>query len=166
MKSAFKSWAFILLLGLIALSIWKASTLLPAPSASPSISHSPTPSATTEISGCYVNHNDENRYVLNIDSVDENQFTAFVGYYNKGFDSSSGEYVGSFSGQILDGIYSFVAEGTDNRRELVFKYVDGNFIAGFGEYKMVNGTELLVSLHSVKWMEKYTYSPAEDCSAP
>lgn len=166
MKEAFKNWAFVLLLGLIALSIWKASTLLPDPTVSPTISHSPTPSATANVSGCYVNLNDDNKYVLDIYSVDENQFTAFVGYYNKGFDSSSGEYVGSFSGQILDGIYSFIAEGSDNRRELVFKYQDGNFIAGFGEYKMVNGTELLVNLHSVKWMDKYTYSPAEDCSAP
>lgn len=166
MKEAFKSWAFILLLGLIALSIWKASTLLPAPSASPTFTNSPSPTATIDITGCYVNLNDENKYVLRIQSFNEIQFIAYVGYYNKGFDSSSGEYVGSFDGQILDGIYSFVAEGLDNRRELVFKYVDGNFVAGFGEYKMVDGTELLISLHSVNWLAKYTYFPTNDCTAP
>lgn len=168
MKSAIKNWAFLMLILLIGVSIWKASTLLPTPSNTPTQSESVTPSPTQSLNliGCYVNINDTNKYVLNILSMDGDQFTAFVGYYNDGFDSSSGEYIGSFKNQILDGIYSFVAEGSDNKRELVYKYVDGNFIAGFGEYKMVDGVELLTSLESVTWLDKYTYEPATDCDPP
>lgn len=168
MKAAFRSWALALLLIVIAASIWKASTLIPQPSNSPSNSESvtPSPSHSLDIADCYVNLNDTNKYVLNISSVNDEKFAAFVGYYNDGFDSSSGPYEGTFKDSILDGIYSFTAEGTDNKRELVFKYVSGNFIAGFGEYQIVDGVEKLKSFESIKWMPKYTYSPSDNCSPP
>ncbi len=165
MKEAFRNWAFALLLVLIALSIWKASTLIPEPLPSRTLTNSASPTPT-DLSGCYVNWNDTNKYTLKILTFEDRKFTAFVGYYNDGFDSSSGNYVGSFNNQILDGIYSFSAEGTENKRELVFKYVDNEFIAGFGKYKVVDGVELLTSITNVKWFEKYTYSPATDCNPP
>ncbi len=167
MKEAFRNWAFALLLVLIVASIWKASTLLPEPL--PTTSYSQTTSATptiSDITGCYVNFNDRNKYTLEIEKLNGNQFSAFVAYYNDGFDSSSGKYIGSFTNNILDGIYSFASEGSKSKRELVFKYVDGHFIAGFGDYQMVDGVELLTSLQSVNWFEKYTYLPASDCSPP
>lgn len=168
MKRAFRYLAPLLLIVLIGGAIWQASNSLPTPTNSPSNSESvsPTPSQTLDLTGCYVNFNDTNKYVLNILSQTQSEFTAFVGYYNDGFDSSSGQYVGTFNDQILDGIYSFTSEGSDSKRELVFKFTDGNFVAGFGEYEMVDRVEKLTSLESVKWLPKYTYSPAEDCSPP
>ncbi|MFM1786658.1 MAG: hypothetical protein RL228_608 [Actinomycetota bacterium] len=168
MNKAFKYWAFVLLVILITAAIWKASTLEPQPTSSPSASESitPSPSESLNISGCYVNLNDTNKYVLNILSVEGTEFSAFVGYYNDGFDSSSGTYIGTYKNSILDGIYSFEAEGSDNQRELVFKYVSGDFIAGFGDYEMVDGVERLISLESVKWFPKYTYSRADSCDSP
>lgn len=168
MKTAVKNSALGLLIVLIIASIWKASTLIPEPTNTPTQSESvsPSPTQTFDLVGCYVNFNDSNKYVLKILSFDGVDFTAFVGYYNDGFDSSSGVYVGSFRNQILDGIYSFTSEGSDSKRELVFKFEDGNFTAGFGEYEMVEGVELLTSLNSVKWFDKYTYMPNSDCDPP
>jgi hypothetical protein len=137
------------------------------PTSSPTSSEtSPSPSQTLDISGCYVNWNDTNKYVLNILSTEKERFKAFVGYYNDGFDSSSGEYVGTYENGLLDGLYTFTAEGFDNQRELVFKFVAGKFVAGFGDYEIVDGVELLKSLESVKWLTKYTYSQSNNCDPP
>lgn len=148
-----RNLTLVFLLLLVIASIWRVSTTNAEPLA-------PT------ITGCFVNFNDSNKYVLEISELKGENFKAFVAYYNKGFDSSSGTYQGKFKNSILDGIYRFTAEGTDNKRELVFKYIEGDFRAGFGEYVNIDGVERLTSQKSVKWFKNYTYSPSRDCGPP
>lgn len=153
MKLLARNLILVFLILMVIATVWRVSTTNSEPS-------------TPTITGCFVNFNDSNKYVLEISELKGENFKAFVAYYNNGFDSSSGTYEGKFKNSILDGIYSFTAEGTDNKRELVFKYIEGDFRAGFGEYVNVDGVERLTSRKSVKWFKNYTYSPSRDCGPP
>lgn len=61
--------------------------------------------------------------------------TGFMRYKNFEKDSSSGEIVGTKSGDTLKLTYNFDAEGTTSQREIFFLQQAGKLVEGLGAYK-------------------------------
>lgn len=140
------------------------------PSAEPSISPSPSISPTGpltafDIEGCYAYLADDGtRYTLYLDAQDEKNFFGFMEYNNVGFDSSRGFYIGQFLDSQALGIYDFVAEGTESKRQLLFFYENGSFVRGTGETEIVDGVEQFVNLEEVTKDYDYVFNQSTGCA--
>lgn len=136
------------------------------PSTSPSPSNSPTgPLTAFDVEGCYAYVSDDGtRYTLYIDAQDEKNFFGFMEYNNVGFDSSRGFYIGQFLELQALGIYDFVAEGTESKRQLAFFYEDGTFVRGAGNTEIINGVEQFVNLDDITKDYDYVFSQSTGCA--
>lgn len=136
------------------------------PSTSPSPSISPTgPLTAFDIEGCYAYVNDDGtRYTLYLDAQDEKNFYGFMEYNNVGFDSSRGFYIGQFIELQALGIYDFIAEGTESKRQLAFFYENESFVRGTGETEIVNGVEQFVNLDSLIKDYEYVFNKSNGCA--
>lgn len=136
------------------------------PSTSPSPSISPTgPLTAFDIEGCYAYVNDDGtRYTLYLDAQDEKNFYGFMEYNNVGFDSSRGFYIGQFIELQALGIYDFIAEGTESKRQLAFFYENDSFVRGTGETEIVNGVEQFVNLDSLIKDYEYVFNKSNGCA--
>ena len=81
---------------------------------------------------CYGYDNDGSKITFDVTKTDD----AVVGqltFVLKEKDRNSGEFVGQIAGDKLMGVYTFMSEGVESKRELAFK-IDGNqLIEGYGE---------------------------------
>lgn len=136
------------------------------PSTSPSPSISPTgPLTAFDVEGCYAYVNDDGtRYTLHIDAQDEKNFFGFMEYNNVGFDSSRGFYIGQFIDVRALGIYDFIAEGTESKRQLAFFYENGSFVRGTGETEIVDGVEQFVNLEALTKDYDYVFNQSTGCA--
>lgn len=136
------------------------------PSTSPSPSTSPTgPLTTFDVEGCYAYESDDGtRYTLYIDAQDEKNFFGFMEYNNVGFDSSRGFFIGQFIESRALGIYDFVAEGTESKRQLAFFYENGTFVRGTGDTEIVDGVEQFVSLDNLTKDYDYVFNQSTGCA--
>ena len=124
----------------------------------------PPVSTGDSIVGCYVAHLQKDIYTLVIQSEEKGAVFGMLAYNNYQKDSSSGSFEGTFTDGILLGNYSFDSEGMRSDRQLIFKQVDGNFIEGFGDVKMVDGKEVFVDTNNINYDQKLTFVKSKDCA--
>ena len=136
------------------------------PSTSPSQSISPTgPITLFDVEGCYIyGADDGTQYTLYLDAQDEKNFFGFMEYNNVGFDSSRGFYIGQFIESRALGIYDFVAEGTESKRQLAFFYENGTFVRGTGETEIVGGVEQFVDIKNLTKDYDYVFNQSTGCA--
>lgn len=116
------------------------------------------------ILGCYVATIERNIYTLRLDGESSGTITGVMSYNNYQFDSSSGVFEGSYKDGILRGNYSFIAEGEDSVRELIFKKEGDNLVQGFGSGRIINGVETIDQNLVINYDPTYTFIKNEDCS--
>lgn len=90
-----------------------------------------TPVATLEM-GCYAYNKDGNETVLDITSLD-NGVTGNLHNTMNGKDSNSGTFTGNLEGDKLIGIYTFMSEGKESKREVAYLLKDNTLVEGYGE---------------------------------
>ncbi len=118
----------------------------------------------TPITGCYIGKLAKDIYYLNILSQSDNAVTASIFYNTFEKDDSTGDFAGSYTNGILDGLYTFDSEGTTSDRELIFKGSSNGFVAGYAVPDPVNGAYFFRPL-SVSWDKQFSFLPATGCLA-
>ena len=116
------------------------------------------------ITGCYIGKLSKDIYYLNILTQSDNAVTASIFYNTYEKDDSTGEFAGSYTNGILDGLYTFDSEGSTSERELIFKGSATGFTAGYAAPDPINGTHFFRPL-SVTWEKQFTFLPATGCLA-
>ena len=119
---------------------------------------------TKPITGCYIGKLSKDIYYLNILSQSDNAVTASIFYNTFEKDDSTGDFAGSYTNGVLDGLYTFNSEGSTSERELIFKGSATGFTAGYAVPDPVNGTYFFRPL-SVTWEKQFTFLPATGCLA-
>lgn len=122
-----------------------------------------SPTSPQPIVGCYVASLKNDRFFLTITSQSGPDVKGLISFNNSQKDSNKGNFVGSFDGVILNGIYSFSSEGVDSRRELFFKATKDGFLSGFGPVEVNGDLEKLKRPLSLKWDSSYAYLAQEIC---
>jgi hypothetical protein len=115
------------------------------------------PVLSDSIVGCYVNHNDKNVYTLSILNQTNSAVSGTMEYNNFQFDSSSGNFNGTYSNNILLGDYSFTSEGMDSVRQLIFKRIGNDFIIGEGDYTNNGDKQVFSDISNITWNPIYTF---------
>jgi hypothetical protein len=144
-------------------------TAVACSSTTPTISPSPsitTSHPTSTLIGCYGVWQGKNHYNVEITAASDADFQAVMTYDNYQFDSSQGTLRGTVANGVLLGVYRFIAEGSYNERELIFKVSGGALIQGSGPMKMVDGREVFVDSGSVVWDPTFTFIREARCPAP
>ncbi|MCX2681674.1 hypothetical protein OOZ15_17105 [Galbibacter sp. EGI 63066] len=90
------------------------------------------PSSLLEM-GCYA-YNDNNNNAVNLEITSlENGVTGKLTYALDGKDSNSGTFNGELKNDKLFGIYTFISEGIESKRDIAFLIKDNQLIEGYGE---------------------------------
>jgi hypothetical protein len=122
------------------------------------------PLTAFDVEGCYAYEADDGtRYTLYFDAQDQKNFYGFIEYDNVGFDSSSGFFIGQFLDFKALGIYDFVAEGTESKRQLLFFFENSSFVRGEGEMQIVDGVEVFTNLDEVTQDYDYIFTKSTGC---
>lgn len=88
--------------------------------------------------GCYGYNNDASKITFDVIKTDDTVVGQLI-IALKEKDRNSGEFVGQITVDKLMGVYTFMSEGVESKREIAFK-IDGNqLIEGYGEMNG-NGT--------------------------
>ena len=114
------------------------------------------------ISGCYIGKLAKDIYYLNILSQSDNAVTATIFYNTFEKDDSTGDFAGSYTNGLLDGLYTFNSEGSTSERELIFKGGKNGFTAGYATPDPNNGTYFFRPL-SISWEKQFAFLPATGC---
>jgi hypothetical protein len=125
-----------------------------------------TPVVTTSSAvGCYVAHLQKDTYTLIIDTDAGGSVTGRIAYNNYEKDSSSGTFVGTFTGGVLLGTYSFQSEGMDSSIQYIFKHTGDDFIQGFGPIETIGNKEVLVNKENFTTYDpKMTFKKSASCT--
>ncbi len=115
------------------------------------------------ILGCFVATLKSDTYKLEITEQNGLQVKGLISINNAQKDSSNGEFVGTFDGTILTGIYTFVSEGSTSRREIFFKATNRGFVTGYGPVVVSGDLEKLKRPLSLQWDGSYVYSAKKSC---
>ncbi len=134
------------ILGLLAIIIVIVAVVLAARKPANTTPSTTTSSDTSSIAGCYVATLGRDVYTLNIDSENNGEVQGTLKYNNYQKDSSSGSFVGAYSGEMLVGYYDFQSEGMRSIRQVAFKKIDKGFVQGFGDVEVVDNRENLKDL--------------------
>lgn len=117
----------------------------------------------TNISGCFVAEIGADLLILDLKQQDRNLVTADIKLLWANKDHNKGQMIGSYTNQILTGIYDFTSEGRSSQRELFFKGDKTGFVAGYGPLETKDGIEKFKRPLQIKWDEKYKYLPSDKC---
>jgi hypothetical protein len=126
---------------------------------------------TTESSvlGCYAFKLAKDIYTLDIreeKQIDGNiDISGVLSYKNFQKDSSSGSFIGTLKNGLLVGDYSFDSEGMHSIRQIAFKKVNDTFVAGYGPYTTVNGTEKFTDLNNINYDSNQTFIKTNNCNS-
>lgn len=88
--------------------------------------------------GCYSYNRNDNTIDLEITGLKNGVIGKLIYAYD-GKDSNSGTFNGKLNGDKLFGIYTFMSEGVESKRELAFLIKGNQLIEGYGELNE-NGT--------------------------
>ena len=91
--------------------------------------------------GCYAYNENNSKIVFEITNV-ENGVLGNLTYELKEKDRNSGTFSGEINGENLIGIYTFMSEGIESKREVAFLIKENQLIEGYGEMKE-DGTTFL-----------------------
>lgn len=87
---------------------------------------------------CYAYNKENNLISMEITDLGEG-VTANLIYALDGKDRNIGTFQGNLAGDKLFGVYTFMSEGMDSKREVAFQIVGNQLIEGYGELNE-NGT--------------------------
>jgi hypothetical protein len=90
-------------------------------------------SGSGNVVGCYVMHNENDVYTLNLMSQKGKNVEGRMVFKNFQKDSSQGAFTGTYQDRILLGDYSFQSEGLNSVVQVAFKKVGDSFIRGQGD---------------------------------
>lgn len=118
---------------------------------------------TGSVSGCFVAEIGEDLLILDLEQQDRNIVIANIKNLRSKKEQNEGQMIGSYTNQILTGIYDFTSEAGRSQRELFFKGDKTGFIAGYGPLETKDGVEKFKRPLRIKWDEKYKYLPSDKC---
>lgn len=118
---------------------------------------------TKKFIGCYIATLNKDVYTLNIEKEENFDLSGTLSYKNFEKDSSSGAFKGNIKDDILLGVYSFDSEGMHSESEVIFKYIDGNFVQGFGPVKTKDGKQVFEDITKVTYDGKSTFIKKDSC---
>ncbi len=119
--------------------------------------------AISSIVGCYGATLKADRFYLEVTKQEGLKIEAKISIYNSQKDSSYGNFAGTFDGTILIGLYSFVSEGMNSRRELMYRLTPRGFLSGYGPVEEVGDTARFIRPLTISWDESYIYSAQKFC---
>jgi len=117
----------------------------------------------SRITGCYAAEIGKDLLTLELEQQDRNLVVANIDYLWSEKDQNEGQLIGSYTNQVLTGIYDFTSEGERSQRELFFKGDKTGFIAGFGPIEKKDGIEKFKRPLKITWDESYKYLPSDKC---
>ena len=115
------------------------------------------------ILGCYGAALKADRFYLQITKQDGLKVEGKISLNNNMKDSSSGNFVGTFDGKTLNGMYRFMSEGVWSNRELFYRLTPKGFLSGFGPVEENGDTARFIRPLSLSWDESYIYSAQKFC---
>ena len=118
---------------------------------------------TKSIVGCYSATLKADRFYLEISKQEGLNIEAKISLNNAQKDSSYGNFIGTFDGTILMGMYSFASEGMDSKRELIYRLTPKGFLSGYGPVEEVGDTARFIRPLSISWDESYIYLAQKFC---
>jgi hypothetical protein len=116
------------------------------------------------IVGCFAASLKNDRFSLKITSQSGLDVNGIISLKNSKKDSSFGDFVGTFDGTILTGIYIFNSEGVQSKRELFFRATPQGFLEGFGPVKVVGDSSKFSRPLSLTWNQSYIYTAQANCA--
>lgn len=119
---------------------------------------------TSSLLGCYIAHLSKDVYTLKIDTQHGAAVSGMLSFNNFEKDSSSGSFTGTFTGNVLLGMYAFDSEGMHSVRQVVFKKDGDNFIEGFGSTKTEGDAELFEDVSTVTYDANSTFVKSDTCA--
>ena len=121
------------------------------------------PTSPQPIVGCFAAKLKSDNFYLDISKQDGLVVEGTISLNNAQKDSSYGDFIGSFDGTILTGMYRFMSEGVGSNRELFFKATDTGFVSGFGPVTEVGDSAKFIRPLNISWDESYIYSAQKLC---
>ncbi|MEI7697908.1 MAG: hypothetical protein WCJ16_07195 [Actinomycetes bacterium] len=116
------------------------------------------------IVGCFAASLKNNRFFLDIKNQSGLAINASISLNNSEKDSSIGNFVGTFDGTILTGMYTFSSEGMQSNRELFFRATPHGFLEGYGPVTESGDTAKFIRPLSLQWNESYIYKAQAKCA--
>jgi hypothetical protein len=116
------------------------------------------------ITGCYVAEVGGDFLTLELDQKDRNLVAANMKFFWAEKEQSEGQMIGSYTNQVLSGIYDFSFEDGTLQREVFFKGDKSGFILGFSSLETKDGVARFQRPLQIKWDEKYKYLPSDKCN--
>ena len=115
------------------------------------------------IVGCYVGKLARDNYLIDVTAQDNNKIIGTIAYLNFQKDSSHGEFQGTYTNGILNGLYIFESEGMTSIRELFYKGDRRGFVEGYGPAEMKGDISYFTRPLQIKWQDAFTFTPSQEC---
>jgi hypothetical protein len=110
-----------------------------------------------DMQACYQYIKNNDTIILKTVKV-SNFITGMLEYNLFGKDKNQGTILGQMKGDLLVADYTFVSEGIQSVRQVVFKKMGNAFVAGYGDIDNKDGKDYFKNVDSLKYQESMVLS--------